>query len=118
MKKVLLCIAAFSISFATLAGGGGPSWRPSVTPARCVNKPSPQEPFKWRSNIKECQDVITKGYASGVFVSGVAVYKGGQITYSYSANVTPSHGPVFAVPKEINGQKFVGIGQTNYQWIK
>ncbi|EKN3608773.1 hypothetical protein [Yersinia enterocolitica] len=117
MKKVLFGISALAMSFTALAGGGGSSWQPSVSPGYCVTAPWPQEEIKWR-DIKECQEVITKGYARGVTVSGVAVYEGGQITYGYFGAVTPSRGFTMDVPKSIDGVKFKGIASTQYQWIK
>lgn len=117
MKKVLLGISALAMSFTALAGGGGSSWQPSVSPGYCVTTPSPQEEFKWR-DIKECQEVITHGYARGVAVSGLAVYEGGQITYGYSGIVTPNRGFTMNVPESIDGAKFKGIASSQAQWIK
>ncbi|MFQ6246870.1 hypothetical protein ACLMPP_20655 [Yersinia enterocolitica] len=117
MKKVLFGISALAMSFTALAGGGGSSWQPSVSPGYCVTTPSPQEEVKWR-DIKECQEVITKGYARGVAVSGVAVYEGGQITHGYFGTVTPSRGFTMDVPKSIDGAKFKGIASSQAQWIK
>lgn len=117
MVKVLLGISALSLSFTALAGSAGLSWHPSVKPGRCVTMPSPQEEFKWRK-IKECDEVIAKGYANGVFVSGTAVYSGGQITQSYAGTVTPTHGFKLNIPTNIDGAKFIGMGHKTFQWIK
>ncbi|HBA7004133.1 TPA: hypothetical protein J1184_004749 [Escherichia coli] len=117
MKNLLLGVTTLAISFAALAGGGGSSWQPQVSPAYCVTTPSPQEEVKWRSQVSACQEVIENGYARGVLISGVAVYKGGQITQGFTGTVTPGSGFLMNVPKSINGAKFVGLGQIQAQWI-
>ena len=117
MKKVLLGITALTMSFAALAGGGGSSWQPSVSPGHCVkNSPSPQTDLVW-NNIPACNEVISKGYASGVYVSGKLVYEGGQITRGYSGFLKPGQNVKMDYPKEINGKKFIGTAASNYQWL-
>ncbi|EGI42462.1 protein CexE (CfaD-dependent expression extracytoplasmicprotein) [Escherichia coli TA280] len=104
-------------SFSAVAGGGGASWQPSVTPGQCVlNVPAPGVTLKW-NNTQACNEVISRGYAASVYVSGLFIYEGGQITRRYSGNVAPGHDHYFSEPKEIDGKKFSSLGQTNYQWV-
>ncbi|EIQ5548005.1 hypothetical protein LVD56_004777 [Escherichia coli] len=117
MKKILWGVSALAISFTAIAGGGASSsWQPQVSPGYCVTTPSPQEDVKWR-DTSECQEVLNKGYAHGVFVSGTAVYEGG-LTYCYAGTVTPGSGVKMNIPKSINGAGFTGIGGSQAQWVK
>ncbi|EIQ1940982.1 hypothetical protein LUT55_004655 [Escherichia coli] len=117
MKKVLLGFSALAVSFTALAGGGGASWQPSVSPAYCVSAPAPQEEIKWR-NIGECQEVIEKGYAMGVAISGKIIYQGGQITRGFSGIVTPNQGVKVNAPQSIDGAKFTGVAEVKAEWLK
>ena len=115
-KKALLGITALTMSFATLAGG--PVWSPSVTPGHCLkNSPTPQEDVVW-NDIPACNEVISKGYASGVYINGTLVYEGGQITRGYSGFLRPGQNVKMDYPKVIDGKKFQGLAATNHQWLK
>lgn len=116
-KKVLLGLTALTMSAAALAGGGGSSWQPSVGPAHCIkNSPEPQVDLVW-NDIPACNEVISKGYASGVYVSGTLVYQGGQTTRGYSGFLKPGQNVKMDYPKEINGSKFIGTASSNHQWL-
>ena len=116
-KKLLLGLTALTMSAAALAGGGGSSWQPSVGPGHCIkNSPEPQVDLVW-NDIPECNEVISKGYASGVYVSGTLVYQGGQTTRGYSGFLRPGQNVKMDYPKEINGSKFSGTASSNHQWL-
>ena len=117
MKKLLLGFSALAVSFTALAGGGGSSWQPSVGPAYCVTSAAPQEEMKWR-DVSQCREVIEKGYARGVLISGLIVYEGGQITKGYSGTVTPTSGFKVDAPKSIEGAKFSATAKTQAEWFR
>lgn len=116
-KKVLFSIIALNMSFAALAGGGGSSWQPSVSPGTCIkNSPAPQVDLVW-NDIPACNEVISKGYASGVYVNGLLVYEGGQITRGYSGFLRPGQNVEMDYPTIIDGKKFKGTAASNHQWL-
>ncbi|EFE8234432.1 hypothetical protein F2I39_25320 [Escherichia coli] len=117
-NKMLLGIAGLAMSFSVFAGGGGSSWQPSVNPENCVKgMPSPQSQLEW-NNISACNEVISNGYAAGVYVSGLFVYDGGQTTVRFSGAVNQNRGDKLDYPKSIDGKNFKGTASTTYQWIK
>ncbi len=116
--KVLLFLSVVSMSFGSVAGGGGTSWQPSVKPGQCLNKvPAPGVTLQY-INSSACNEVISKGYAKGVYASGVFIYKGGYITRSFGVMVYANNPVTVNYPTSIDGAKYSSIGQTNYQWIK
>lgn len=116
-KKVLLGITALTMSAAALAGGGGSSWQPSVSPAQCIkNSPEPQVDLVW-NDTPACNEVISKGYASGVYVNGTLVYEGGQITRGYSGFLKPGQNVKMDYPRSIDGKNFKGTSSSNHQWL-
>ncbi|EPB0598987.1 hypothetical protein ACRAB5_005078 [Escherichia coli] len=117
-NKIFLGIAGLAMSFSVLAGGGGPSWQPSVNPESCVKSmPAPQTQLEW-NNTPSCNEVITNGYAAGVYVSGLFVYDGGQTTVRFTGVVNPSRGDKLDYPESVDGKNFKGTASTSYQWIK
>lgn len=117
-EKVLLGIAGLAMSFSVLAGGGGTSWQPSVGPADCLKTvPSPQVQLLW-NDIDACNDVVKKGYAYGVYVSGFFIYEGGQAAIQFTGAANPSKGEKLNYPETLNGNKYKGTTGVKYQWIK
>lgn len=117
MKKIIFGMSVLALSFSAFAGGGGSSWQPSVSPAHCIkNSPEPQVDLVW-NDIPACNEVISNGYASGVYVNGILVYQGGQITRGYSGFLRPGQNVKMDYPKEINGKKFIGLASSNHQWL-
>ncbi|EEZ5662147.1 TPA: hypothetical protein J1Y11_004688 [Escherichia coli] len=116
-EKVLFGIAGLAMSFSVFAGGGGSSWQPSVSPAQCIkNQPSPQAQLVW-NNTDACNEVVSKGYATGVYVSGLFVYQGGQTTVRFTGAANPRRAEKLNYPESIDGKKFTAVASTNYQWI-
>lgn len=105
-------LASGLFSGVTFAGGGTPSWQPSVEPINCVNSNSTY--FFW-SNTDACNEVISKGYAKGVHYSGKFNYDDGS-SVDFSGYITPQQ--PYSPPAHPQGKKLISLTDTNWYWAK
>ena len=78
MKKIILALPFLTSCFSAFAGSSGPEWQPQISAGQCIQYTEIGEAggYKW-NNIDYCNEVVRRGYASGVFASGKVVYEGG-----------------------------------------
>lgn len=119
MSKYIIGLSVLFISSFSAIAGGGATWTPSISASQCV-EPTDDQPvggWKWR-DTSACNEVITRGYAEGVTVSGVVVYDGGQDTVGYSGFVKPNHRYTIQAPATYNGKKHRGYADSYIYWLK
>lgn len=118
MKKSVIGLSFFICSFTAVAGGGS-SWAPSVSPGQCLNFTGTGDVggYKWH-NSNACNEVIDRGYAQGVLVSGKVIYEGGQSSFGYSGFVAPGRDYTIQAPASYQGKKKTGLAETYAQWLK
>lgn len=104
MKKVV-CALFMMFSANALAGGGGSSWQPSVSPINCIVGTSKGWLY---SNTQECMKVIEKGYAKGVQYQGSFVYNDGYVQY-FDVYVAPGQA-VDVIHDKVHGDYKFGTG--------
>ena len=111
MKKTILGTLFLLVSSHAVAGGGGNSWQPSISPINCVIGTSAG--WEWRGD-NACNEVIEKNYASGVQYSGHFTYDSGYMQYF---NVTVAPGQVSYVEnKTSQGKRKLTSG--NASWVR
>ncbi len=93
MKKIV-CALFMLISTNALAGGGGSSWQPSVSPINCVVGTAKGWIY---NNNTQCTEVINNGYAKGVRYKGSFIYEDG---YNQNFDVIVAPGQTASVIHE------------------
>jgi hypothetical protein len=118
MKKIILALPFLTSCFPAFAGGSGPEWQPQISAGQCIQYTEIGETggYKW-NNIDSCNEVVRRGYASGVFISGKVVYEGGGYV-EYTGLVTPSTPYARQAPSTYNGKKKVGHGGAYTYWAR
>lgn len=120
MRKYIFVSSLILSSFSAFAGGGGSSWQPSVGPGQCLaflTDTGTIGGYAWR-DTSECNEVISRGFAQGVFVSGKVVYAGGQDVFGYSGIVSPNNKFIIDAPDSYNGNSKIGLADGFTQWFK
>ncbi len=81
MKKFkYLSLLFLSVCAPAIAGGGEPSWSPSIAPSNCiVSKSTDNGGWSWYGS-PQCNEVIERNYASGVRYKGQFIYQDGSST--------------------------------------
>lgn len=111
-KQLLICAMITGLfSTASYAGGGSPSWQPSVQPINCVMGSSTK--FFW-NNSKDCNEVISRGYAKGVQYTGTFVYNDGS-TQGFNALINSSND---YTPVHPQGKKVTRLSNTQWSWLR
>ncbi|HAZ3552439.1 TPA: hypothetical protein J1Z12_003226 [Escherichia coli] len=111
LRKTVLASAMILVSATSYAGGGGSSWQPSVEPINCVIANGDR--FVWRSS-KDCNEVISHGYAKGVQYTGEFWYQDGS-KMPFNALINPSNGYEVAHPQ---GKQLKGLINTQWSWLR
>ncbi|OKU66955.1 hypothetical protein [Escherichia coli] len=122
MKRIILSLSVIFCSHSALAGST--DWQPSVGPGQRIVYAEIGETggYKW-NNQNECNEVVRRGYAIGVGVSGKVIYEGNKPGYngdsiSYSGIVTPDRDYKRQAPAVYNGKKKVAHGDSYTYWVK
>ncbi|EIX9792531.1 hypothetical protein ML243_004546 [Klebsiella pneumoniae] len=104
-------ISLVVVSTSSFAGGGSPSWRPSVDPINCiVSKSSNSGAWSWNDS-PQCNDVINHGYARGVKYTGKFIYQDGT-AQDIASIITPRT----IVKYEHYGKKIKAMVDTSASW--
>ncbi|MCG9430048.1 hypothetical protein LCT58_23440 [Escherichia coli] len=78
MKRMKIIIG-LTILFSSFTAFSGGSWKPSVDPISCIMSTSSDNgAWSWNDGNVSCNEVIERGYASGVAYSGKFVYADGN----------------------------------------
>ncbi|WP_181412672.1 hypothetical protein, partial [Escherichia coli] len=95
-----------------------PEWQPQISAGQCIQYTEIGEAggYKW-NNIDYCNEVVRRGYASGVFASGKVVYEGGGVV-EYTGLVKPDTPYAIQAPSTYNGKKKVGHGSAYTYWAR
>ncbi|EEH8383496.1 hypothetical protein G3142_005587 [Salmonella enterica subsp. enterica serovar Montevideo] len=89
MKKInFLSLFLLSICGSAYAGGGAPSWSPSIEPSNCiVSKSIDNGGWSWHGS-PQCNEVIERNYALGVRYNGQFIYQDGS-SINFDTIITP-----------------------------
>ncbi|BHI70976.1 hypothetical protein JNE17039_45260 (plasmid) [Escherichia coli] len=122
MKKITLSLSVFIFSHTAFAGST--DWQPSVGPGQCIVYAEIGETggYRW-NNQNACNEVVRRGYAFGVGVSGKVIYEGNTPgtngdSISYTGIVTPEKDYARQAPAIYNGKKKVAHGDSYTYWAK
>ncbi|EFG2855693.1 hypothetical protein BOZ10_005120 [Escherichia coli] len=122
MKKIILSLSV--IAFSHSVSAGSTNWQPSVGPGQCIVYAEIGETggYKW-NNQNDCNEVVRRGYASGVGVSGRVIYEGNTPgtngdSIGYTGIVTPDRPYERQAPATYKGKKKVGHGDSYTYWAK
>lgn len=122
MKKIILSLSVIVFSHSVFAGST--NWQPSVGPGQCIVYAEIGETggYKW-NNQDDCNEVVRRGYASGVGVSGRVIYEGNTPgtngdSIGYTGIVTPDKPYKRQAPATYKGKKKVGHGDSYTYWAK
>lgn len=106
-----LSIPLVALSASSFAGGGAPSWSPSVDPINCiVSKSSNNGGWSWNDS-PQCNEVIEHGYAKGVKYTGTFSYHDGT-TKDFASIISPRS----LVQYDHNGRIVKGITGISASW--
>ncbi|EAA1181479.1 hypothetical protein GEY59_21535 [Salmonella enterica subsp. enterica serovar Mikawasima] len=112
-RSLLVSVLTFgAFTSVSYAGGGGASWQPSVAPINCVLGNSNE--FFW-NDIKDCNEVIEKGYAEGVRYTGAFKYDDGS-TKNFDAVIYRNTGYMHNAGAQ--GKKVKSIINAQWSWIR
>ncbi|EAA2746865.1 hypothetical protein [Escherichia coli] len=117
MKKLFFAFPLVISSFSTFAGGGS-EWQPTVSPGQCIEYTEIGETggYKW-NDTDSCNEVVRRGYASGVMVSGKVFYDGAP-SISYTGHVAPNKPYARQAPLYNDGKKKWGHGDSYTYWAR
>lgn len=112
-KKMLIASLSLSIfSSVSHAGGGAPSYHPSVEPINCVMSSSSNQSFFW-NNTEACNQVVDSNFAKGVYYKGTFKYNDGSES-GFSGLIGPNNG---YAPSHPAGKKVVALLNTSATWV-
>lgn len=106
-----ISVSLLVISGSSFAGGGAPSWSPSVDPINCiVSKSTNNGAWSWNDS-PQCNDVIDHGYARGVKYTGKFIYHDGS-----AKDIVSIITPRTVVQYDHNGKTIKSIVNTSASW--
>lgn len=111
----ILSLCLYTASFSAMAGSapGTDSWQPRVSPETCLIVKGPiNGPLGWY-NDSACVEVIEKGYAKGVEVSGRFRYQDGTALW-FKTIILPHS----TVQYNHNGRGIDGIDKVSASWLR